>query len=50
MAEVGTAFGAGDFGACHALGIVGMGDDVAADRIPKAGPSGAGVKFGGGFK
>ena len=47
MAQVGTAIGAADFSAHHAVaGILVGADGVWVDPLPKAGPARAGIKLG----
>src|SRR6185437_11275348 len=49
MAEVAVATGAADRGARHPEQVIGAFDHVApGDRLPVAGPAGAGIEFGGG--
>src|SRR5436190_3674022 len=47
MAEMAIAARAENFDACHAMGVIGVVDDVfRRDRFEKAGPTGAGIELG----
>ena len=48
VAKVGVAICAANFGAHHAVGVIGVGaDGSSAYPIPEAGPAGTGIKLGG---
>ena len=48
VAKVGVAICAANFGAHHAVGVIGVGADRSrAYPIPETGPAGTGIKLGG---